>query len=157
MMSPAMAPSMEVTSMFSGRPVAIPNCITTRASSEFQTRFGGEPEDTLADRRALVPVPRIPLAPADVIAPVEDLRQRHAPEPGDGEQGGGLHLHRQAAFLLAPPDLFRGLPVERVRRPGLARQVGDRSLLEDRLDRGHALGAGLDLTPGGEVMVGGPL
>src|SRR3954451_15155084 len=117
MISPAMAPSMEVTSMFSSRPVAIPYGITTRASSEVQAGFGGEPEDPLADRRALVPVPRVPLAPADVVAPVEDLRQRHAPEPGDGEQCGGLHLHRQAAFLLAPSDLIRRLAVERVGRP----------------------------------------
>src|SRR3954471_18249843 len=115
MTSPAMAPSMEVTPMFSGRPVAIPNCITTMASSEGHAGFGGEAEDPLADRCALVPVPRVPLAPADVIAPVEDLRQRHAPEPGDGEQCGGLHLHRQAALLPAPPDLARRLAVDRVR------------------------------------------
>src|SRR4051812_19236719 len=153
MTSPAMAPSMGVTPMFSGRPVAIPNRIATRASLEAQAGFGGEAEDPLADRRALVPVPRVPLAPADVVPPVEDLRQRHAPEPGDGEQGGGLHLHRQAAFLLAPPDLGRGLPVERVRRPGLARQVGNITSLEDRLDRGYSLRAGLDLASGGRASV----
>src|SRR3954470_11835958 len=62
--------------------------------------MGGPPLEVVAySSRRLVPFQlkqktkerRVPHAPADVIAPIEHLRQRHATEPCDREEGGDLH------------------------------------------------------------------
>src|SRR5262249_10203891 len=44
---------------------------------------------------------------------------RYAAYLGNGEQRRGFHLHRHDTFLAVVRDLFRGLPVRRIRGPRL--------------------------------------
>lgn len=101
---------------------------------QIQAGFRRQPKQILAHLSSTVPAARVPLAAAHVIAAVEHLRKGHASELCHGKKRRRFHLNREAAFGLAKPHFARRLAVLRVRRPGLADEVGHAALLERLLD-----------------------
>src|SRR5215469_11482595 len=87
-----------------------------------ETGLGGEPEELFADSSVTVPMPRIPFGAAEVIPAVEDLAEGNATELGNGEEGRGFHLHRDAALLATAPYLLRSLAIDGIGSPGLRQQ-----------------------------------
>ncbi len=118
-----------------------------------QDGLGREPKEQVAAGFVVRPSPAIPRLPGEVIAGVEHLPEGDVPELGDGEEGGGLHLDREAALGHAPADLVSGLAVDPVRRPRLAGHVRDAM----RVERGHdgleRIGRRGDFARGGQVVI----
>ena len=81
-------------------------------------------EEKVAPGCVALPPARVPHVARQVVARIEHLAQRDAPEPRNSEQGGRFHLDRQASFSHSPVDLATRLAVVRVGRPGHARQEG---------------------------------
>ena len=108
------------------------------SGGEPQHGLGGQAEQGLATGRVVVPRALVPRVSRQVVARVQQLAERHAPERGDREERRGLHLDGEAAFGDPALDLPAGLPVEGVGGPCRARHVRHVMRfqgLDDRVDR----------------------
>src|SRR6185436_1582390 len=105
---------------------------------QFQARLRGQPEQLLAHGTLRMPLARIPLFSADVVAAVKQLREQDAAKLRDREERGRFHLDRQTS--LAPPslDLRSGLAIDTVGSPRLADEVLNIARLESSFQRGHS-------------------
>src|SRR5215813_1332889 len=82
---------------------------------QFQTGFRREPEQLLAHRTLFVPLARVPDLAADVVAAVQQLRERDAAKLRVREDRRRRHLHSQTSFAPPPLDFGLGLAVNAVR------------------------------------------